>query len=187
MDKKVQIGVISVAGTPNNSRIFAMIMGEKDGGRYFPIIVSEAEAQSVVVQIQKISVPRPTVHDVFADFIRQSGRSLEEVFIYNVLNGVFYAHLIFSDGLVTEARAADAVALSLRFSCPVYTLDSIIESENIVPDIEHAIKKSVKDEIEILNKKLEQAVKAEDYEKAAQLRDAIKELNKRDKNKEEDL
>lgn len=186
MDNKVQIGVISVAGTPNNNRIFAMIMGEKDGGRYFPIIVNEAEAQSVVVQIQRISVPRPTVHDAFADFIRQSGRSLDEVFIYNVLNGVFYAHLIFSDGLVTEARAADAVALSLRFSCPIYTLESIIESENIVPDIENAMKKSIKNDIEILGKKLEQAIKDEDYEKAAELRDAIKELNNREKNKEEE-
>lgn len=182
MDSKVQIGVISVAGTPNNNRIFAIIMGEKDGGRYFPIIVNEAEAQSVVVQIQKISVPRPTVHDAFADFIKQSGRALEEVFIYNVLNGVFYAHLIFNDGLVTEAKAADAVALSLRFSCPIYTLESIIESENIVPDIELAIKRSSAKEIETLNKKLEEAIKAEDYERAAKLRDAIKEIKGRNEN-----
>lgn len=180
MDNKVQIGVISVAGTPSNNRIFAMIMGEKDGGRYFPIIINEAEAQSVVVQIQKISVPRPTVHDAFADYIKQSGKSLDEVFIYSVLNGVFYAHLIFSDGLVTEARAVDAIALSLRFSCPIYTLESIIESENIVPDIESAIRRNKKNEIEILGKKLEQAIQAEDYEKAARLRDAIKELKNRD-------
>lgn len=177
MGKKVALTVMSVAGTPNNNRIYALIMGEKEGNRYFPIIVNEAEAQSVVVQMQKISLPRPVIHDVFADYIRSTGQSLEEVFIFNVISGVFYAHLIFREGLVIEARAADAIALALRFSCPIYALDSIVESENIQPDIERAAHHSVRDEIERLNRKLEQAVRSENYEEAARLRDIINELS----------
>lgn len=177
MDKKVELRLLSVAGAQNNARIFALIMGEKDGARYFPILVNESEAQSVVVMMQNVKVVRPLVHDVFADFITMSGKVLDEVVIFNVVNGTFYAHLVFQEGGMLEAKAADAIALALRFSCPIYALDSIVEAENIVPDVNRAVRRSVGDEIERLKKKLQHAISAEDYETAAKLRDIIKELS----------
>lgn len=177
MDHKVELGIISVAGTPNNNRIFALIMGEKNGERYFPIVISEAEAQSIVVQMQKINIIRPTSHDVFADYIKKTGHYVREVFIFNVINGVFYSHIIFDDDIVVESRAVDGIALAIRFSCPIFTLESIVESENIVPEIKKTLKLSVKDELLKLNKELREAVEQEDYEKAAKIRDVIKDLS----------
>lgn len=177
MDNKVELGIISVAGTPNNNRIYALIMGERKGERYFPIIISEAEAQSIIVQIQKINVVRPTSHDVFADYIKRTGHYVREVFIFNVINGVFYSHIIFDDDVVVESRAVDGIALAIRFSCPIFTLESILESENIVPVVKKTIKLSLKEELLNLNKQLEEAVEKEDYEKAAKIRDVIKDLS----------
>lgn len=177
MDKKVELKLLSVAGAQNNARIFALIMGEKDGTRYFPILVNESEAQSVVVMMQSVKAVRPLIHDVFADFITLSGQVLDEVVIFNVVNGTFYAHLVFQDGMKLEAKAADAIALSLRFSCPIYALDSVVEAENIVPDVNRAVRRSVGEEIYRLKKKLQRAISAEDYETAAKLRDIIKELS----------
>ena len=154
MDKKVELKLLSVAGAQNNARIFALIMGEKDGTRYFPILVNESEAQSVVVMTQNVQAERPLIHDVYADFLTLS-----------------------EDGMKLEAKAADAIALSLRFSCPIYALDSVVEAENIVPDVNRAVRRSVGEEIDRLKKKLQRAISAEDYETAAKLRDIIKELS----------
>ena len=177
MEKKVELKLLSVAGAQNNARIFALIMGEKDGTRYFPILTNETEAQAVVAVMQNVKVVRPLVHDAFADYIKASGDTLTEVVIISVHKGTFYANLVYDRGITVECKAADAIALALHFSCPIYALDSIVEAENIVPDVNRAVRRSVGDEIERLKKKLQRAISAEDYETAAKLRDIIKELS----------
>ena len=112
-----------------------------------------------------------------------SGDTLTEVVIISVHKGTFYANLVYDRGITVECKAADAIALALHFSCPIYALDSIVESENIVPDINRARHRTVSEEIERMNKKLEEAVAAEDYETAAKLRDIIKELSANAENK----
>lgn len=183
MEKKVELKLLSVAGAQNNARIFALIMGEKDGTRYFPILANETEAQAVVAVMQNVKVVRPLVHDAFADYIKASGDTLTEVVIISVHKGTFYANLVYDRGITVECKAADAIALALHFSCPIYALDSVVESENIVPDINRARHRTVSEEIERMNKKLEEAVAAEDYETAAKLRDIIKELSANAENK----
>lgn len=184
MDKKIELKLLSVAGAQNSARIYAFIMGEKDGSRYFPVLANEAEAQAVVAQMQNVKVTRPLIYDVFAEFINTVGQSLDEVVIFSAVNGILYARLIFQEGCMIEAKAADAIALAVHFSCPVYALDSIVESENIVPDIMRPYHRSTEKEIERFNKKLKRAIAAEDYETAAKIRDIIKELS--EKSKEED-
>ena len=130
MDKKVELRLLSVAGAQNNARIFALIMGEKDGARYFPILVNESEAQSVVVMMQNVKVVRPLVHDVFADFITMSGQVLDEVVIFNVVNGTFYAHLVFQEGGMLEAKAA-AEAVAERRAKVNAQIDRRIEAEAV--------------------------------------------------------
>ena len=177
MEKKVELKLLSVAGAQNNARIFALIMGEKDGTRYFPILANETEAQAVVAVMQNVKVVRPLVHDAFADYIKASGDTLTEVVIISVHKGTFYANLVYDRGITVECKAADAIALALHFSCPIYALDSVVEAENIVPDVNRAVRRSVGEEIDRLKKKLQRAISAEDYETAAKLRDIIKELS----------
>ena len=87
-------------------------------------------------------------------------QQLTEVVIISVHKGTFYANLVYDRGITVECKAADAIALALHFSCPIYALDSIVESENIVPDINRARHRTVSEEIERMNKKLEEAVAA---------------------------
>ncbi len=162
-------------------------MGEKDGERYFPILANETEVQAVVAQMQNVNVQRPLIYDAFAEFIRMAGQSLAEVVICNAVNGVLYAHLVFQEGGKVESRAADAIALALHFSCPVYALESIVEAENIVPSAASKKQRSVGEEIERLNKKLQKAIVSEDYETAAKIRDIIRSLSEQNNGEGEDI
>ena len=180
-----------------------MVLTEENGDRRIPIIVGGFEAQSIAIQLEGLKPPRPLTHDLFLNFAVSFKIDILEVNIYKLEEGVFYSKLLCDDGknkITVDARTSDAIALALRFKCPIYTTEEIIERAGIVLDLgkeaktketgkesekgktesspvssrfNEEFKESSDEELEQL---LHEAIGKEDYERASLIRD---ELNKR--------
>lgn len=189
--KKVKLNILGLSYSQTQSGAYALVLAEEDGERRIPIIIGGVEAQSIAIKLEGLEPPRPLTHDLFLNYSRAFGIEVNEVIIYKLEEGIFYSELVCKkDGeqLRIDSRTSDAVALSLRFNCPIYTYESIIESAGIVLDVnqdqeieldvdEQATKggesKYSKKSLDDLNKLLNEAVSNEDYEKASEIRDEI--------------
>ncbi len=173
---------------------YSLILAEQDGDRKIPVIVGQYEAQAIAIQIEGINTGRPLTHDLFLSFANKFDIKLNEVFIHLLKEGVFYSLLICeSNGVVHEidSRTSDAIALAVRFDCPIFTTEEILEASGITiddksietpgrgkPDVPS---QKPKEEFELyknksteeLEKMLDTALNNEDYMKAAQIRDEI--------------
>lgn len=209
--KKIQLEILGLSSSQSQSGSFALILGEKHGNRRLPIIIGMFEAQSIAIQIEKISPNRPLTHDLFKSFAEQVHVTIIEVLISDLKEGVFYSKIVCSDGATTfelDSRPSDAIAIGLRFGVPIYTVESVMSEAGIIlsdlddateaddeddtdeDDVEEAASKPAPEprepsgqvSSEELSKMLAQALEREDYEKAAKIRD---ELNKRNGGKGE--
>ncbi|MCX6247957.1 MAG: DUF151 domain-containing protein [Bacteroidetes bacterium] len=190
--EKIRLEIIGMSYSQSQSGAYALILGEKDGKRRLPIIIGGFEAQSIAIELEKIKTPRPLTHDLFKTFAESFDIAISEVIINKFNEGVFYSVLICSDGkkdLELDSRTSDAIALALRFGCPVYTYESIMVAAGILMEEESettrpgdvAEDESVPEEtsfseqtLEELNQMLQSAVENEEYEKAVRIRDEIK-------------
>lgn len=192
--EKIRLEIIGMSYSQSQSGAYALILGERQGKRRLPIIIGGFEAQSIAIELEKIKTPRPLTHDLFKTFAESFNISITEVIINKFHEGVFYAILVCSDGsneLEIDSRTSDAIALGLRFNCPIYTYESIMNAAGILMEEEQEssrsdepLKESQAPEEasfsdytdEELNQMLQTAVENEEYEKASRIRD---ELNKR--------
>jgi bifunctional DNase/RNase len=195
--QRIKLYIKALSYSQTHSGAYALRLREEDGDRELPIVIGGFEAQSIAIALEKrVNPPRPLTHDLFKSFAGHFGIHLKEVFINKLVDGVFYSILVCDqDGKVEEvdARTSDAVALAIRFQCPIYTSTDILEKAGIILDEEPA-QKIVKSEssatapvstpssrrsplagktMEELDALLEQAVQDEDYELAARIRDEI--------------
>jgi uncharacterized protein len=189
--KRVKLKVLGISYSQTQSGAYALVLVEEEGERRIPIIIGGFEAQSIVIQLENLNPPRPLTHDLFKSFADSFGITLFEVFIDRLEEGVFYSKLLCSNGELEfsiDSRTSDAVALALRFNCPIFTTDDIIEragiiinqsQEDAVPESEEEpIVEDTPSEYSMLNeeeltKLLEGAIGREDYEKAAALKAEI--------------
>lgn len=192
--EKIRLDIIGMSYSQSQSGAYALILGERNGHRRLPIIIGGFEAQAIAIELEKIRTPRPLTHDLFKSFANAYNIDVTEVIINQFSEGVFYAQLICTNGQVDreiDSRTSDAIALALRFSCPVYTYENILASAGILMDDEAAIDKPGSEEevtaepeqsslsnvsTSELKEMLQVAIENEDYEKASKIRD---ELNKR--------
>ena len=205
--KKIQLEILGLSSSQSQSGSFALILGEKGGNRRLPIIIGMFEAQSIAIQIEKISPNRPLTHDLFKSFAEHVHVVILEVVISDLKEGVFYSRIVCSDGATTfdiDARPSDAIAIGLRFSVPIFTVESVLSEAGIIlSDLDEGEGEADDEEddededsdspraarpqseprdpsgqvsLDELTKMLAQALEKEDYEKAAKIRD---ELNKR--------
>jgi len=192
--KKLKLDIIGLSYSQTQSGAYALVLGEVNGRRRLPIIIGSFEAQAIAIEIEKMTPSRPLTHDLFKSFADAYHINIQEVIIYNLVDGIFYAKLICNDGhkvLEIDARTSDAIALAVRFACPIHTYEFILASAGIIiegndflflDNIEPIEEKPVvKDNLsnyssEELQTKLQEALAEEAYEKAASIRD---ELNKR--------
>jgi uncharacterized protein len=200
--KTVQLNIIGLTYSQSQSNAYALLLGEEKGPRRLPIVIGAFEAQSIAIALEKTNIPpRPLTHDLFTSLALSYNIYLKEVMIHKLNNGIFYSTLVCElDGDIKklDSRTSDAIALALRFNCPIYTYESILEQAGIILDKDKAAKtpkinyvkntlpkdekekvpKQIQSEPTLieLNKKLTQALEKEDYEKAAIIRD---ELNRR--------
>jgi bifunctional DNase/RNase len=133
--KKIQLEILGLSSSQSQSGSFALILGEKGGNRRLPIIIGMFEAQSIAIQIEKISPNRPLTHDLFKAFAEHVHVVILEVVISDLKEGVFYSRIVCSDGATTfdiDARPSDAIAIGLRFGVPIYTVESVLSEAGII-------------------------------------------------------
>jgi len=192
--EKIALKVVGLSYSQTQTGAYALILKEEAGNRRLPIIIGGAEAQAIAIPLENMTPSRPLTHDLFKSFFESFDIQLEEVLIYNLVEGIFFAKLICKQGeksLEIDARSSDAVAIALRCDKPVYTHEFIMSSAGIVIDPEDEEKEEEEvsiesvpsdepapkgDNIEHLEAELEKALKKEDYEKASKLRDEINRL-----------
>lgn len=200
---KIRLYIKGLSYSQTQSGAYALVLGEDKGERRLPIIIGGFEAQSIAIALEKeVNPPRPLTHDLFKNFADSFQISLKEVIIHKLQDGVFFSVLVCeSEGKeqVLDARTSDAVALAIRFQCPIYTYKEILDkagvilkeggeakassksaSPNPAPATEQRDTGNLKDKsIEDLNALLNKAIQEENYELAARIRD---ELDKRNAN-----
>lgn len=195
--KKLKLDIVGLSYSQTQSGAYALVLGEVNGRRRLPIIIGGFEAQAIAIEIEKMTPSRPLTHDLFKSFAHQYNIDIEEVIIYNLVDGIFFAKLICTDGkkiVEVDARTSDAIALAVRFECPIYTYEFILASAGIVIEgndfvfLEN-INTPISEETEAisppvnenyaslatdaLKEKLTQAIADEAYEKAARIRDEL--------------
>ncbi len=194
--KKLKLDIVGLSYSQTQSGAYALVLGEVNGRRRLPIIIGGFEAQAIAIEIEKMTPSRPLTHDLFKSVAEAYHINVQEVIIYNLVDGIFYAKLMCNDGTKTseiDARTSDAIALAVRFECPIYTYEFILATagiviegnefvflENIEPQAEEinpsaALNYNSLSEEE-LKEKLKEALTDEAYERAAKIRD---ELSKR--------
>ncbi|MBK8518913.1 MAG: bifunctional nuclease family protein [Saprospiraceae bacterium] len=183
--KKVRLDIMALSHSVTQSHNYAVVLGEEKGKRRLPIVIGGFEAQAIAVALENMTPNRPLTHDLFKNTLDAYEIELKEVLINNLLDGIFYAQLIcVQDGNVMQidARTSDAIAMAVRYGCPIYTFEFIMESAGVILDDEEKQQKtpilakstSIEDmNTASLEKLLEEALQKEDYEKAAQIRDII--------------
>lgn len=135
--KKVRLEIVGLSYSQTQSGAYALVLGESSGSRRLPIIIGGFEAQAIAIELEKMSPSRPLTHDLFKAFAQTFNITVNEVLIYNLVEGIFYAKLICSDGqrdVEIDARTSDAIALAVRFNCEIYTYEFILKSAGIVLD-----------------------------------------------------
>ena len=185
----IQLRVNRITYSQNQSGAYAMILDEVDGNRKLPVVIGEFEAQSIAVNLDKdIKPQRPFTHDLFKNFAYRFDVAIKRVIITKLVDGVFYSSLICERDKIEEiidSRTSDAVSLALRFKAPIYTHENVLEKAGVVFEkgelpAQGTLDDELSDEInytDLSNQELEnaikKAVKKEDYELAARLRDEI--------------
>jgi len=195
--KKIKLDIVGLSYSQTQSGAYALVLGEVSGRRRLPIIIGSFEAQAIAIEIEKMTPSRPLTHDFFKSFAQAYHIAIQEVIIYNLIDGIFYSKLVCSDGRKTveiDARTSDAIAMAVRFDCPIYTYEFILSTAGIViegndfvylenmsetpeekPSVGSTGSYASLSEDE-LKTKLQEALSEEAYEKAAKIRD---ELNRR--------
>jgi uncharacterized protein len=195
--KKVKLKVLGISYSQTQSGAYALVLIEEDGERRIPIIIGGFEAQAIVIKLENLDPPRPLTHDLLKSFADQFNIAVIEVYIHKLEEGVFYSKLICQNGekeYSIDSRTSDAIALALRFNCPIYTTEDILEKAGITIVPSETPSQGISDDETLYNpevtkyssfadeelfKMIDEAVKTEDYERAAAIRDEIEKRKKR--------
>jgi uncharacterized protein len=189
--------IIGLASSPQSSGSYALILQEAGGMRRLSILIGAELAQSIALELEAIKPPRPVTHDLMKSIIDSLGATLLEVTINDLREGTFYASLTFdATPQEVDARPSDAIALAIRCGAPIFVLESVMAEAGVLPqeeeeydeedeEYEDSSETTVSEEPErpktlreVLQGKLDDAVKKEDYERAAQIRDEIDRLER---------
>ncbi len=133
--KKIKLEVSALSHSITHSHSYAVVLGEKEGPRRLPVVIGAFEAQAIAIALEKMSPSRPLTHDLMKNLATSFDIDLKEVVINNLSDGIFYSQLICKQGdktLEVDSRTSDALALALRFGCPIYTYEKILDSAGIV-------------------------------------------------------
>lgn len=196
--EKIKLEILDLSPSQLQAGSFTLILSEVNGDRRLPIIIGMFEAQAIAIEMENIQPTRPLTHDLFKSFSKSFDFSIEEIQISDISEGVFYSKIICTDGIRQkniDARPSDAVAIALRFNAGIYTNENVLkeagisasdlgEKEETDTEEEETIVVPVKSGQDILSlhvddlkNLLEEAIKNEDYEKAAKIRDEIEKRN----------
>lgn len=192
MSEKIELHIAAIEPSGSTSGAYAMVLSEVEGNRRLPIVIGGTEAQAIAIELENMTPSRPLTHDLFRNLAVSFGIEVDEVLIYNLVEGIFFAKLVSSlDGKTVEidARTSDAVAIAVRFKCPIFCYDFILEQAGVSsedtsddlsldePDIDMEEMEEVEDattlSVDELQRQLDSALEKEEYEKASRIRDEI--------------
>ncbi|MEP0004916.1 MAG: bifunctional nuclease family protein [Balneola sp.] len=189
--KKIKMEILGLSTSPSSGGAYALILSEVKGNRRLPIIIGSFEAQAIALELENIKPPRPMTHDLLKNMILSFNAEIQYIFVNELSEGTFYAQVVMDrDGEIVEldARPSDAIALAVRFGSDIFVSNSVLREAGIStePDsttleealnveIEEPVKKGLS-RLEELNQALKEAIEAENYEKAAKIRDTIQKL-----------
>ena len=197
MDYKKLI-IRGISYSQSQSGAYALLLEHEETSVKLPVVIGNFEAQSISLGLEKdLNPPRPLTHDLFAQFVKNTGFKLESVIIYQIKDGVFFSNINFKnplteEELILDARTSDTVAMAVRFDAPIYTTSDVLNEAGILLELEETQKMEVEEEevltdfndlsevsVEELNQLLNDAVKEEDYDTALRLQEEIKRRNKK--------
>lgn len=200
---KIALEIIGLSYSQTQTGAYALVLGETVGvKRRLPIIIGGFEAQAIAIELEAMTPSRPLTHDLFKSLADSFEIQVNEVIIYNLVEGIFYAKLISQQGdkiIEVDTRTSDAIALAVRFKCPIFTYEFILSSAGIILEEGH-LAKDIEDEqdqideeqnqgkkkaplsyeemtITELNKILQEAIERENYEEASKIKLEIDKRN----------
>ncbi|MCY7329015.1 MAG: DUF151 domain-containing protein [Saprospiraceae bacterium] len=196
--KRIELDIVALSHSMTQSHNYAVVLGERRGQRRLPIVIGSFEAQAIAVAMERMVPNRPLTHDLFKSALDTFEIKLKEVVINNLLDGIFYARLVCvraGEVFEIDSRTSDAIAMAVRFECPIFTYDFILEAAGVLLEDQEdggvgRIGTSIpanmdSDTIETyskdaLHRRLQEVLEAEDYEMAAKIRDEIKRREAKD-------
>jgi bifunctional DNase/RNase len=195
--KKIELEIVALSHSITQTHSYAVVLGEVNGLRRLPIVIGGFEAQAIAVALEKMNPSRPLTHDLMKNFLNAFAIDLHEIIICDLQEGIFYSKLVCSsenDTIEIDSRTSDALALAVRFGCPIYTYENILESAGILMEDTGTGSKKKKSKQEVvveeqgsstghedlktmtleeLNSLLNEVLENEDYIRAIAIRDEI--------------
>lgn len=195
--KKIELEIVALSHSITQTHSYAVVLGEVNGLRRLPIVIGGFEAQAIAVALEKMHPSRPLTHDLMKNFLNAFSIDLHEIIICDLQEGIFYSKLVCSsenDTIEIDSRTSDALALAVRFGCPIYTYENILESAGILMEDTGSSGKKKKSKQEVvveeqgasggnedlktmtleeLNTLLTDVLEHEDYIRAIAIRDEI--------------
>lgn len=196
--KKIELEIVALSHSITQSHSYAVVLGEVNGIRRLPIVIGGFEAQAIAVALEKMNPTRPLTHDLMRSICQSFSIEVKEVIINNLLDGIFYSQLVCKRGnelIEVDSRTSDALALAVRFDCPIYTYEFILDSAGLIleepakeeklevkerkPEKKSGAATAVKSmdlarqSLPELNQLLQTLLEKEDYEQAIMVRDEI--------------
>jgi hypothetical protein len=197
--KKIELEIVALSHSITQTHSYAVVLGEVNGLRRLPIVIGGFEAQAIAVALEKMQPSRPLTHDLMKNFMNAFGVELNEIIINDLQEGIFFSKLVCStehDTVEIDSRTSDALALAVRFGCPIFTYENILESAGIMMEETSGKKKKVSQgevveetragsedlkalTMEELNTLLNEVLESEDYIRAIAIRDEINSRKKK--------
>ena len=187
--KKIELEIVALSHSITQTHSYAVVLGEINGLRRLPIVIGGFEAQAIAVALERMNPSRPLTHDLMKNFMLAFNVDLHEIVINDLQEGIFYSKLVCSssnDTVEIDSRTSDALAMAVRFGCPIYTYESILVQAGVLMEDENKKISSAhittetggKDNLKTmstteLNNLLNEVLEQEDYIKAISIRDEL--------------
>ena len=196
---KIKLEIAGLSYSQTQSGAYALVLAEANGKRRLPIIIGGFEAQAIAIELENMTPSRPLTHDLFKNFADKYQININEIMIYNLVEGIFFAKLYCEQNgteIQIDSRTSDAIALAVRFECPIYTYEFVLSQAGIILEDEEQSEEDselIEEEysmddfnadsverltLDELNSKLKDSIENEDYESASKIRDEIKRRGK---------
>lgn len=192
----IDLEIVDIALSGSSSGAYALVLGEVKGKRKLPIVIGGAEAQAIAIELENMRPSRPLTHDLMKNTLTVFGMEVTSVLIHKMVEGIFYAQIVVGDGIREEqidARSSDAVAIAVRFGCPIRCSQQVMNEagvdldaaetdgapeEGLSPQVVDATEESPTEDLESLKRQLDEAIATENYELASELKRRIDDLEK---------
>ncbi|MEE2700274.1 MAG: bifunctional nuclease family protein [Bacteroidota bacterium] len=192
----IQLDIAALKTSDSQNNAYVLLLNELVGKRQLPIVIGWCEARSIALALEDADPPeRPLTHDLFLSISDSFDITVSKVVIHTLNEGIFHASFFCKSAgkkeIEIDARTSDAVAIAVRFKCPIFTYEEVLSKAGIILDktleedvpfgdenVDTPKEKQLKDfTLNKLKNMLKKAIEDEDYERASAIRDEINSRN----------